>query len=51
MAREKGMKSDVYGIAASAVLGVALADSLIRIERLEGDIQLLTDLLASVEDR
>ncbi|WP_339487845.1 hypothetical protein [Pseudomonas sp. EL_65y_Pfl2_R95] len=40
-----------FGIAAGAILSVYLIRAFDRIERLEGDIQLLTDLLAGVEDR
>jgi hypothetical protein len=45
----QGMKSDAFGLAAGAVLGAQLAKALERIERLEGDIKLLTELLANVE--
>lgn len=47
----QGVKSDAYGMAAGAVLGTKLLKALERIERLEGDIRLLTDLLASVEEK
>lgn len=48
---DQGMKSDAYGLAAGAVLGGQLIKALERIERLESDINLLTDLLASVEEK
>ncbi|MCY1557474.1 hypothetical protein D9M68_943240 [compost metagenome] len=48
---DQGMKSDAFGMAAGAVLAGQLVKALDRIERLEGDIRLLTDLLASVEGK
>ena len=48
---DQGMKFDAYGLAAGAVLGGQLIKALERIERLEGDIRLLTDLLASLESQ
>lgn len=46
---DKGMKSDAYGLAGSAILCGQLVKALERIERLESDISLLTDLLAGLE--
>ncbi|MCY1297331.1 hypothetical protein D9M70_467670 [compost metagenome] len=48
---DQGMKSDAYGLAAGAILCGQLVKALERIDRLEGDIKLLTDLLASVEEK
>ena len=38
-----------FGVAAAAILTGQLINSLVRIERLEGDIKVLTELLANVE--
>lgn len=38
-----------FGVAAAAILTGQLIKSLVRIERLEGDIKVLTELLANVE--
>ncbi|MDT4824837.1 hypothetical protein FQZ97_581010 [compost metagenome] len=45
----QGVKADAYAMAASGILAAQLIKALDRIERLEDDIKLLTDLLASVE--
>lgn len=42
---------EAFAVAGVGILAGQLVKALNRIERLEGDIQLLTDLLASVEDR
>lgn len=42
---------EAFSLATAAILGVKLIKALERIERLEGDIKLLTDLLASVEEK
>lgn len=47
----EGVTQDSYAMAAGAVLGGQLIKALERIERLEDDIKLLTDLLASVEEK
>lgn len=48
---EQGMKADAFGVAVGAVLIAQLVKSQERIDRLEGDIQLLTELLASLEEK
>ncbi|GAB3380299.1 hypothetical protein [Azotobacter armeniacus] len=48
--RKEGLK-DAYTTAAVGIICAHLAKSIGRIERLEGDIKLLTDLLASVEEK
>ncbi|MCY1271086.1 hypothetical protein D3C76_1737870 [compost metagenome] len=48
---DQGVKSDAYAMAASGILAAQLIKALDRIEGLEGDIKLLTDLLASVEEK
>lgn len=48
---DQGVKSDAYGMAAGAILCGQLVKALERIERLESDINMLTDLLASVEEK
>lgn len=45
----EGVKTEAFGLAAGAVLGGQLIKALERIERLEGDIKLLTEMLANVE--
>lgn len=47
-AAKAGVK-EAYGVAGVAVLAGSLIKALERIERLEGDIKLLTEMLASVE--
>ncbi|MCY1356657.1 hypothetical protein D9M69_431150 [compost metagenome] len=42
---------EAFSLATAAILGGQLIKALERIERLEGDIKLLTDLLASVEEK
>lgn len=49
-AAKAGVK-EAYGVAGVAVLVGSLTQAFERIERLEGDIKLLTDLLASVEEK
>ena len=42
---------EAYALAGTAILVGQLVKALERIERLEGDIQLLTEMLASVEEK
>lgn len=45
----KAGSKEPFGMAAAAILTGQLIKSLVRIERLEGDIKVLTELLANVE--
>lgn len=47
----KDGKKEAFALAGVGILAGQLVKALDRVDRLEGDIQLLTDLLASVEDR
>lgn len=47
---KEGLK-EPYAVAGVAILGGNLILAIERIERLEGDVKLLTDLLASVEEK
>lgn len=47
-AQRAGVK-EAYGVAGAGILAAHLIKAFERIESLEGDIKLLTDLLASVE--
>ena len=49
--RKEGLGDASYVTAAVGILCAYIADSIERIERLEGDLQALTDLLASVEEK
>ncbi|SDK67815.1 hypothetical protein SAMN05216189_10479 [Pseudomonas delhiensis] len=46
-----GGAKEAFGLATAAILSGQLIKALERIERLEGDIKLLTELLASVENK
>lgn len=50
-AADDGVKQDAFALAAAAVLAGQLAQALVRIETLESDVRLLTDLLASLENQ
>lgn len=49
LAGQVGVDPEMFGKAMGAIVREANEDLLVRIERLEGDIRLLTDLLANVE--
>lgn len=49
-AAKEGLK-EAYGVAGVGILAGHLIKAFERIERLEGDIKLLTDLMAGLEDK
>ncbi|EPF1843927.1 hypothetical protein [Pseudomonas aeruginosa] len=47
--REQGLRNEAFAHATSVTLSLHLIKALERIERLEGDIKVLTELLANME--